>query len=51
MILEKPMFIEKGYAVYTDEGIKIKEDAPQWAKDEYKEYIKGLDGEFIEVEE
>lgn len=48
MRLERPLFIEKGYAVFTDEGIKIKSDAPQWAKEEYEEYIKCVERGYIE---
>lgn len=50
MMLERPMFIEKGFAIYTDEGIKIKDDAPVWAKEEYEEYIKIIEKGYIEEE-
>ncbi|APQ76456.1 hypothetical protein [Clostridium botulinum] len=35
----EPRFLKEGYGFYTDEGLQIKEDAPQWAKDEYKEFM------------
>lgn len=35
----EPKFIIEGYGYYTDDGLQIKEDAPQWAKDEYKEFM------------
>lgn len=35
----EPRFLKEGYGYYTDDGLKIKEDAPKWAKDEYKEFM------------
>lgn len=48
MLIEMPLFIQEGYAIYTDEGIKIKDNAPQWAKDEYEEYIEALERGYVE---
>lgn len=39
MELAEPKFLIEGYGYYTDEGLQIKEDAPQWAKDEYKRFM------------
>lgn len=41
-MLEKPRFIEEEYHYYNEKGIQIKEDAPNWAKEEYEEYIKKI---------
>lgn len=38
----EPKFLKDGYGYYTDDGLKIKEDAPQWAKKEYKEFMGEL---------
>lgn len=47
MDLVEPRFMIKGYGYYADEGLKIKDDAPQWAKDEYEEFMS----ESYEIEE
>lgn len=41
-MLEIPRFIEENYDYYNENGIQIKEDAPEWAKEEYKEYLKKI---------
>lgn len=51
MMLNMPKFIEEGFGVFTDEGIKIKEDAPEWAKKEYYEFLLKLKNVGIEEEE
>lgn len=30
------------YAYYDDDGLKIKEDSPQWVKNEYKKFMEEL---------
>lgn len=35
----EPKFLKDGYGYYTDDGLKIKDDAPQWAKDEYNKFM------------
>ena len=46
MGLMLPKFIEKGWS-YKDENnnICIKEKAPDWAKEEYKEFLKKINPE------
>lgn len=39
----EPEFIKQGYGYYDNEGLKIKKDAPKWAKDEYEEFMRELD--------
>lgn len=41
-MLEMPRFIEEEYHYYDDEGIHLKDDAPEWAKEEYQEYLKNI---------
>lgn len=43
----EPKFLIKGYGYYTDDGLKIKDDAPQWAKDEYEAFMKELNSNEI----
>lgn len=43
MEVVKPKFIDTEYAYYDDEGLKIKDDSPQWIKDEYKQFMDSLD--------
>ena len=47
--LEKAL-VNLGLLKETDVNIniKIKDDAPQWAKDEYKEYIQALERGYVE---
>lgn len=35
-----PKFYELGYYYYDESGMKIKPDAPEWAKKEYEEFMK-----------
>lgn len=42
MELIEPKFLIEGYGYYDNDGLKVKEDAPQWAKDEYKEFMEQL---------
>jgi hypothetical protein len=35
----EPKFLIEGYGYYTDDGLNIKEDAPQWAKEEYEAFM------------
>jgi len=45
----KPKFIDTEYAYYDDEGLKIKDNSPQWVKDEYKQFMSSLeDGEITQ---
>ncbi|WP_238917244.1 hypothetical protein [Clostridium sp. YIM B02555] len=48
MDLIEPKFLQEGYGYYTDDGLIVKEDAPQWAKDEYKNFMKELDSNIVE---
>lgn len=43
MDLKEPKFINSEYAYYDNTGLKIKEDSPQWVKDEYNEFMNSLD--------
>lgn len=36
---DEPKFMKEGYGYYTDDGLQIKDDAPQWAKDEYRKFM------------
>ena len=48
MDLVRPKFMNTEY-YYHDNGIKIKDNAPQWVKDEYKEFMEALNsGAIIE---
>lgn len=39
--MEKPRFMEENYHYFDEEDkLQIKEDAPQWAKDEYEMFIE-----------
>lgn len=40
MGLMEPEFMKQGYHYYDESGVKIKPDAPEWAKKEYKEFMK-----------
>ena len=42
MELKETKFMSTEYAYYDDEGLKIKEDAPQWVKDEYKAFMEEI---------
>ena len=42
MELIEPKFLKEGYGYYNNEGLQIKEDAPEWAKKEYKEFMEKL---------
>lgn len=43
MSLMMPKFIEEGYHYRDELGmIRVKPDAPEWAKKDYEEYIKKL---------
>lgn len=43
----------KGYKYWVTSGdeLKIKEDAPEWAKEEFEEYLKLMDQSSGETEE
>ncbi|WP_198039508.1 hypothetical protein [Clostridium kluyveri] len=43
MELPEPKFMSTEYVYYDDEGLKIKEDSPQWVKNEYKTFMKELE--------
>lgn len=45
MDLVMPKFYELGYYYYDESGMKIKPDAPEWAKKEYERYMKLLNPE------
>lgn len=39
--MEKPRFMEENYHYFDEnDNLKIKDNAPQWAKEEYEEFIK-----------
>lgn len=40
-MLIKPKGYE--YWINNEDGLKIKEDAPEWAKEEFEEYLKLMD--------
>lgn len=51
MELVEPKFLREGYGYYDNDGLKVKEDAPEWAKKEYNEFMNeiiedeiGIDG-------
>lgn len=44
----EPKFLKEGYGFYTDEGLQIKEDAPQWVKDEYEKFMESLNSPIVE---
>ncbi|MEF9953576.1 MAG: hypothetical protein RR657_05005 [Peptostreptococcaceae bacterium] len=50
MDLVEPKFMSTEY-YYHNSGIKIRDDAPQWVKDEYEEFMKALDSGGIIYEE
>ena len=42
--MEKPKFMEENYHYFDkDDNLKIKDNAPKWAKEEYKEFIKYIE--------
>ena len=43
----EPKFLKEGYGYYDNDGLKIKNDAPQWAKDEYNKFMKELENYII----
>lgn len=47
MELREPKFMNTEYIYYDDEGLKIKEDSPQWVKDEYKAFMEELESNEI----
>lgn len=42
-MLEIPRFIAEEYLVVDENGWKLKEDAPQWAVEEFYEFINLFD--------
>lgn len=42
MELNEPKFMSTEYVYYDDDGLKVKDTAPQWVKDEYEEFMKEL---------
>lgn len=38
----EPKFLIDGYGYYDNDGLKIKEDAPEWAKKEYKNFMQAI---------
>ena len=42
MELNEPKFMETEYAYYDDDGLKIRDDSPQWVKDEYNGFMNEL---------
>lgn len=44
--MEEPKFMKEGYAfIGEDEQWHIKDDAPDWAKEEFKEFFNLVDPE------
>lgn len=48
MELNEPKFMQTEYVYYDDDGLKIKDDSPQWVKDEYNAFMNELDSNGIE---
>lgn len=45
-MIEEPKFMKEGYAyIGEDEQWHIKDDAPKWAKEEFKEFFNMVDPE------
>jgi hypothetical protein len=45
-MMEEPRFMKEGYAfIGEDEKWHIKDDAPDWAKEEFKEFFQMVDPE------
>ncbi|MBB6715269.1 hypothetical protein [Clostridium gasigenes] len=42
MELVEPKFLREGYGYYDNDGLKVKEDAPAWAKKEYNEFMNEI---------
>lgn len=42
MELLEPKFLREGYGYYDNDGLKVKEDAPVWAKKEYSEFMNEI---------
>lgn len=50
MELPEPKFMSTEYIYYDDEGLRIKEDSPQWVKDEYEVFISELNSNEVRFE-
>lgn len=48
MQLEKPKFIDTEFVFYTEDGIQIKDNAPEWIKREYEKFKKQLNENVFE---
>lgn len=48
MELVEPKFLIEGYGYYDNDGLKVKEDAPDWAKKEYNEFMNELMSGIVE---
>ncbi|SHK38244.1 hypothetical protein SAMN02745248_02413 [Hathewaya proteolytica DSM 3090] len=49
MELERPKFMDTDYYYYDDDGLKIKENSPQWVKEEYEQFMSSLKcGEIVQ---
>lgn len=44
----RPKFMDTDFCYYDDDGIKIKEDSPEWVKEEYQEFMDGLNSGVVE---
>lgn len=42
MELVKPKFMDTEYVYFDADGVKIKENSPEWVKEEYEKFIKQL---------
>lgn len=43
MELAEPKFMKTEFVYYDDDGLRIKDNAPEWVKNEYEEFMKSLD--------
>lgn len=43
MQIEKPKFMDTEFIYYTEDGVKIKETAPEWVVKEYNDFMRKLD--------
>ncbi|MBB6622241.1 hypothetical protein H7E67_02245 [Clostridium gasigenes] len=51
MELVEPKFLREGYGYYDNDGLKVKEDAPEWAKKEYSEFMNAIITDEIGIED
>jgi hypothetical protein len=47
MELERPKFMDTEWYYYDNDGLKVKEDSPEWVKKEYNKFMKNLKSNVI----